>query len=85
MEQAFSVMAADGPIDEDDVQDYIEGRADPARASAIKAWLARDPQRRQEVEALVAQRDALRAIGAGVLDEPVPARLLDILRPGGGD
>jgi len=63
------------PISEDELQALVDGRLDTARARAIAAYLEARPQEKARVEALIAQRDALRAALAFKAAEPIPARL----------
>lgn len=55
---------------------YVDGRLDAAGRAAVEARLAGDPEAAEGVRAWSEQRAALRALHAGVLDEPLPAHLL---------
>lgn len=55
---------------------YVDGRLDAARRAAVEARLAGDAEAAERVRAWSAQRAALRALHAGVADEPVPEHLL---------
>lgn len=69
------------PMHEDELHAYVDGRLDPGRQDAVRAWLQDHPADAGRVQAYVDQRDALRASLQRRYDEPVPARLhLDALR-----
>jgi hypothetical protein len=55
---------------------YADGELDAETRRAIEAEMAVDPQVAQEVERYRAMRAEVRGAFAGVLDEPVPDRLL---------
>ncbi|MBK7982530.1 MAG: anti-sigma factor [Candidatus Competibacter sp.] len=63
------------PIQEADLQSYVDGRLDPARQARVEAYLAENPTERQRL--LDYQRiDAeLRRVFDPMLDEPIPAQL----------
>lgn len=60
---------------EDDLHAYVDGQLDEARREAVAAWLAEHPVEAERVADWQAQKAALRAAFAPVLDEAVPARL----------
>jgi anti-sigma factor RsiW len=62
------------------IQDYIDGRLDERDQAAVAAYLLAHPDAAAQVEMLRRQNEALRGIGQEILDEPVPARLRDVLR-----
>jgi anti-sigma factor RsiW len=62
------------------VQDYIDGRLDERDQAVVAAYLLGHPDAASKVETLRRQNEALRGIGHEILDEPVPARLRDVLR-----
>jgi anti-sigma factor RsiW len=62
------------------VQDYIDGRLDERDQAVVAAYLLAHPDAASKVETLRRQNEALRGIGHEILDEPVPARLRDVLR-----
>jgi anti-sigma factor RsiW len=62
------------------IQDYIDGRLDDRDQAAVAAYLLAHPDAAGHVEMLRRQNEALRGIGQEILDEPVPARLRDVLR-----
>jgi len=62
--------------DEADLHGYVDGRLDATRRAAVEARLAADPEATQRVQAWMAQRDALRALHAGVREEAIPEHLL---------
>jgi anti-sigma factor RsiW len=63
------------PIGEDDLHGFVDGLLDPGRIPAVAAYLAARPDEAARVQALVAQRNALRAALAFKAAEPIPARL----------
>jgi anti-sigma factor RsiW len=69
-----------GPMTEEDLHAYADNQLDPARLTQVEAWLAAHPERRAQVEAWRAQSAGLHRLYDGVLDEPVPARLLPAVR-----
>lgn len=62
------------------LQDYVDGRLKERDRAAVAAYLLAHPQVAAEVEAMRRQTEALRALGQEILDEPVPARLREVLR-----
>jgi anti-sigma factor RsiW len=62
--------------DEAELHAYVDGRLDAARRAAVEARLAQDSEAAARVDAWWKQREALRALHAEVLDQPVPAHLL---------
>lgn len=68
-------MTGERPIGEDDLQAFVDGRLEPSRMHTVKAFLASDPTRAEQIEREIAQRDALRARLAFKAQEPIPARL----------
>lgn len=63
------------PIDERDLQGYVDRQLDPARHAQVEAYLAEHPADAERVRAYAQQNQALHALFAPVLAEPVPARL----------
>ncbi len=78
-------MAQDKTIAELDLLALADGFLDddPARKSEVEAAIARDPQAASRVSDYRAQTSALRAAHAGVIVEPVPERLLDVVESAG--
>jgi anti-sigma factor RsiW len=65
------------PMSEDpELHAYVDGRLDPLRQASVEARLAGDPALARQVHAWKAQRLALRDLHTDVLEEPVPAHLL---------
>jgi len=73
-------MARPDMVSEEDIQEYIDGRASPALRAHVDAFLAANPKRKAEVQALLRQQEALRRLGTEILAEPIPDRLQEILR-----
>ncbi|MBI4755486.1 MAG: anti-sigma factor [Betaproteobacteria bacterium] len=69
------------PIREADLHALADGRLESLRRAEVEAWLALRPEEQARVAAWRVQNATLaRAYGA-VLEEPVPARLLEAARP----
>lgn len=63
------------PIQEADLQSYVDGRLDSARRAAVEAYLAQNPAERQRLMAYRRIDAELRRALDPVLDEPIPAQL----------
>ena len=72
-------MADREMLADDKIQDYIDGRLDDRDNAVVAAYLLAHPDVASHVEMLRRQNEALRGIGHEILDEPVPARLRDVL------
>ncbi|MDB5825996.1 MAG: putative transrane anti-sigma factor [Variovorax sp.] len=64
---------------DDELHAFVDGRLTPERHAAISDLLRREPALAARVTAWQVQRDALRQLHLGLLDEPVPAPLLKAL------
>jgi len=65
------------PMSEDpELHAYVDGRLDPLQHAAVEARLAADAALARQIHAWKAQRLALRELHAEVLEQPVPAHLL---------
>lgn len=73
-------MIERAPLSDERLQDYLDGRLSPAAAAAVAEYLRTHPEKGAEVQRLREQDTLLSAIGADVLEEPVPERLLQIVR-----
>src|SRR4051794_24924306 len=62
-------------IPEDDLHALVDGRLPPEAAAALQARVDGDPEAAATVAAWRSQREALRQVHRGVLDEPLPAGL----------
>jgi anti-sigma factor RsiW len=62
--------------DEADLHALVDGRLDPAARAAVQARLDADPEAARTAAAWARQKEALRALHAQLLDEPVPPALL---------
>jgi anti-sigma factor RsiW len=69
------VRAADRPVDDDDLQAWIDDRLPSERASMVDSYLAAHPGERQRWSQYADQRQALRAAFNAQPAEPIPARL----------
>jgi anti-sigma factor RsiW len=67
-------------IPDEKIQDYVDGRLDGRDRADVAAYLLTHPSMALEVEALRQQNEALKVIGQEILDEPVPARLREVLQ-----
>jgi anti-sigma factor RsiW len=70
------------PVNEDDLHAWADGQLDAARRTRIESWFAAHPEARAEAEGWRAQNRALHDAFNHVLDEPVPARLMQAMRGG---
>lgn len=77
MTQYRSLMAPD-TLDAA-IDDYLAGRLGAEKQRQLEALIKEKPDVRHRVEALQAQDEALRHLGEDILDEPLPARLLEAL------
>jgi anti-sigma factor RsiW len=66
-------------ITDADLQDYIEGRLDPAARRKVEELLAKDAHLADEVERLRRQAVKLQEFGKNVLNEPIPPEMLDLI------
>jgi anti-sigma factor RsiW len=60
-----------------ELQAWVDGRVDADQAAQVAAWLSAHPDEAARVAALRLHRAAIAEAYAGVVDEPVPARLLE--------
>jgi anti-sigma factor RsiW len=71
MKDAPTPLAGDA-----DLHAFIDGRLAPGERAAVQARLDADPAAAAQVREWQEQREALRGLHAGALDEPVPPALL---------
>ena len=64
---------------------WLDAELEPAEQARIDAWLREHPEQAALTRLWAADRDALRARLEPVLDEPVPAALLQTVAHGGRD
>jgi anti-sigma factor RsiW len=69
------VRAAARPVEEDDLQAWVDGRLTPEQVARVGDYLAAHPEQREQWSQYAAHRAALREALAGPADEPIPARL----------
>ncbi|MGE5242110.1 MAG: anti-sigma factor family protein [Bacteroidota bacterium] len=67
------------PIEENDLQAYVDRRLDPARRAEVEAYLAAHPDQAERVRAFGQQNAMLRSLFDPVLEQPVPERLPRVL------
>jgi anti-sigma factor RsiW len=65
------------PISEQELHAYADGRLDAARRTGVEAWLGEHPEMRQAVAEWRLQGERLHRAFDPILDEPVPARLME--------
>lgn len=70
------------PVTDEELNEYLDGGLNEERRAEVEAWLLENPERTTEFERLKELNEALRRLGADILDEPVPERLRDIVRKG---
>jgi anti-sigma factor RsiW len=68
-------MNSGRPINEDDLQAYVDNALDSRRRAEIEAWLAEHPQVAAQVSADLRVREVLREALLPIADEPLPANL----------
>lgn len=69
------------PISEFDLHAHADGQLEPARRAEIEAYLAAHPEAAAQVQQWQEQNRQLHAAYDSVLNEPVPLRLTNALRP----
>lgn len=72
---------AHSPIGEIDLHAYVDGQLDATRRAEVEAFLAACPEAADEVQALRMQNQTLHLRYDGVMNEAVPLRLTETLRP----
>jgi len=80
-------MSSRKPVTDEELSEYVDGGLSEERRAEVAAWLLENPKKAAEVERLRQLTDALRGLGAEILDEPVPERLREVVRrarSGGG-
>ena len=73
-------MVGPESVNDEEIQEYIDGRLSAARRREVEAFLAAHPSRAAEVQSLLRQQEALRRLGEDILNEPIPDRFQEILR-----
>lgn len=66
-------------ITDDDVEALLSDSLAPARRHVVEEHLATHPEQQARVNALRADQESLRALGAELLDAPLPERFLRLL------
>ena len=69
------MRAVSRPIEEDDLQAWVDGRLTPEDAEAVEAYFAARPEARERWLQYAEQRDELRAAVMRSVEQPIPARL----------
>lgn len=69
------------PITEADLHAYVDARLPDDRRAEVEAFLAAQPEEAERLAAYQAQKEALRQLFNPVLDEALPAPLLDLAEP----
>ena len=65
----------ESPVTEDELHAYVDGELPADRQPAVEAWLAAHADDAARVSAWRAQADLIKTRHAGIVREPVPARL----------
>ncbi|WP_290647751.1 NepR family anti-sigma factor [Aquisalimonas sp.] len=74
------MMGTGDQLDPGLLSDYVAGELDAQTLRDVERYLAASPADQERVRVYQAQSRMLYRAYASVLDEPVPARLLDLLR-----
>jgi anti-sigma factor RsiW len=69
------VRAVIRPVEEDDLQAWVDGRLTPEDAEAVETYFASHPEVRERWSQYAEQREELRAAFARLAEQPIPARL----------
>ena len=69
------MRAAVRPIEEDDLQAWVDGRLTPAENEAVEDYFAAHPASRARWLQYAEQREELRAAFGGTAENPIPPRL----------
>jgi anti-sigma factor RsiW len=69
------VRAAVRPIEEGDLQAWVDGRLTPAENEAVEDYFAAHPESRARWSQYAEQREELRAAFRGTAENPIPPRL----------
>lgn len=67
-------------ISEEDLHAYLDGALEAERRDEVAVAIASDPSLSSKLRAYEAQRKGLHGIYDHILSEPIPQRLLDILK-----
>jgi anti-sigma factor RsiW len=62
-----------------ELQDFVEGRLSQKDLSRVQAFLRKNPEIENKLEALRKQAETTRNLGKLLLDEPVPPHLMDFI------
>jgi anti-sigma factor RsiW len=71
------------PVEENDLQAYVDRRLDPVRRAEVEQYLAAHPDQAERVRAFGRQNAMLRSLFDPLLEQPVPERLVRVLAPAG--
>ena len=69
------------PITEVDLHAYVDAELSDERRAEVEAFLAAQPEEARRLQAYQLQKEALRQLFKPVLDESLPAKLLDLAEP----
>ncbi|PKO87133.1 MAG: hypothetical protein CVU16_16165 [Betaproteobacteria bacterium HGW-Betaproteobacteria-10] len=69
------------PITETDLHAFVDARLSVSRRAEVEAYLAAQPEEAERLQAYQVQKEALRQLFNPVLDESLPAKLLDLAEP----
>jgi anti-sigma factor RsiW len=68
-------------VSDEELSEYIDGRLDDDRRAFIHQQLEGDADLARRYATMLEQDRVLSQLGAEILDEPIPERLAEILRP----
>jgi anti-sigma factor RsiW len=69
------VKAASRPIEEDDLHAWVDARLTQEDAESVESHFAAHPKAQKRWSQYAKQREELRAVFAGLAEEPIPAKL----------
>lgn len=75
-------MKHDKPVEENDLQAYIDGQLESVRRAEVEKYLEVNPEEAERVHACERQNAMLKNLFDPVLDEAVPERLPQVMKPG---
>lgn len=75
----MSVLTRKTDIPDDLLWSYVEGRLEARTSDAIARYLQQHPELRRSVRVMRRQQELLNMVDPNVLEEPVPARLSEVI------
>jgi anti-sigma factor RsiW len=74
-------MGIERTVSDEELSEYIDGRLDDGRRAFVRQQLDEDADLARRYATMLEQDRVLSQLGAEILDEPIPERLAEILRP----